>query len=174
MIDGYLDRFEATLAEAGFAGRFSVMQSNGGRLPAAAMRRNAITRAVQRPGGRRGRRDPPGASAPAGGNLITFDMGGTSTDVCLVRGRRGRRLAPETEVDGLPIRTPVLDIVTVGAGGGSLVWIDDGGMLRVGPRSAGAGAGPGLLRPRRHAADRHRRACGARHDPRRTRSSAAR
>ena len=51
-------------------------------------------------------------------------------------------LAPETEVDGLPIRTPVLDIVSVGAGGGSLVWIDDGGMLRVGPRSAGAEPGP--------------------------------
>jgi N-methylhydantoinase A len=51
-------------------------------------------------------------------------------------------LSPETEIDGLPIRTPVLDIVSVGAGGGSLVWIDDGGMLRVGPRSAGAIPGP--------------------------------
>jgi N-methylhydantoinase A len=51
-------------------------------------------------------------------------------------------LSPETEIDGLPIRTPVLDIVSVGAGGGSLVWIDDGGMLRVGPRSAGADPGP--------------------------------
>src|SRR5262249_57849731 len=51
-------------------------------------------------------------------------------------------VAAEPEIDGLPVRTPVLDIVSVGAGGGSLVWIDDGGMLRVGPRSAGASPGP--------------------------------
>ena len=68
-------------------------------------------------------------------------MGGTSTDVSLVVDGEPS-LAPETEIDGLPIRTPVLDIVSVGAGGGSLVWIDDGGMLRVGPRSAGATPGP--------------------------------
>ncbi len=75
------------------------------------------------------------------GNLITFDMGGTSTDVSLVENGEPS-IAAETEIDGLPIRTPVLDIVSVGAGGGSLVWIDDGGMLRVGPRSAGADPGP--------------------------------
>jgi N-methylhydantoinase A len=140
VIDGYLDRFEARLAEAGFRGRFSVMQSNGGRLPGTAMRRNAITALFSGPAagvvgairqaGRSGRRD-----------LITFDMGGTSTDVSLVQGGEPS-LAPETEVDGLPIRTPVLDIVSVGAGGGSLVWMDDGGMLRAGPRSAGADPGP--------------------------------
>ena len=62
VIDGYLDRFEATLAEAGFAGHFSVMQSNGGRLPATAMRSNAITALLQRPGRRRGRRHPPGGA----------------------------------------------------------------------------------------------------------------
>ena len=67
-------------------------------------------------------------------------MGGTSTDVSLVE--NGAAIGAETEIDGLPIRTPVLDIVSVGAGGGSLVWIDDGGMLRVGPRSAGAYPGP--------------------------------
>ncbi|MGY2049692.1 hydantoinase/oxoprolinase family protein [Methylobacterium sp. JK268] len=140
VIDGYLDRFEATLAAARFRGGFSVMQSNGGRLPAAAMRRNSITALFSGPAagvvgairqaGRSGRK-----------NLITFDMGGTSTDVCLVVDGEPS-VSPETEVDGLPIRTPVLDIVTVGAGGGSLVWIDDGGMLRVGPRSAGAVPGP--------------------------------
>jgi N-methylhydantoinase A len=68
-------------------------------------------------------------------------MGGTSTDVSLVENGEPS-IAAETEIDGLPIRTPVLDIVSVGAGGGSLVWIDDGGMLRVGPRSAGADPGP--------------------------------
>jgi N-methylhydantoinase A len=140
VIDGYLDRFEATLAGAGFAGHFSVMQSNGGRMPATAMRSNAIAALLSGPAAgvvgaiRQAQRS-------ARGDLITFDMGGTSTDVSLVQGGEPS-LAPETEVDGLPIRTPVLDIVTVGAGGGSLVWIDDGGMLRVGPRSAGADPGP--------------------------------
>lgn len=140
VIDGYLERFEATLAKANFVGRFSVMQSNGGRMPAVAMRNNSISALF---------------SGPAAGvigairqaersnrrNLITFDMGGTSTDVCLVVDGMPS-VSPETEIDGMPIRTPVLDIVTVGAGGGSLVWLDDGGMLRVGPRSSGATPGP--------------------------------
>lgn len=140
VIDGYLDRFESRLKASAFTGRFSVMQSNGGRLPATAMRSNAITALFSGPAA-----GLVGAIRQAGrsgrGDLITFDMGGTSTDVSLVRGGEPA-LAPETEVDGLPIRTPVLDIVSVGAGGGSLIWIDDGGMLRVGPRSAGADPGP--------------------------------
>lgn len=140
VIDRYLDRFEATLAEAGFQGRFSVMQSNGGRLPAAAMRSNAITALFSGPAA--GVVGAIRQAARSGrGNLITFDMGGTSTDVSLVTNGEPS-IAAETEIDGLPIRTPVLDIVSVGAGGGSLVWIDDGGMLRVGPRSAGATPGP--------------------------------
>ena len=140
VIDRYLDRFEATLEQAGFRGHFSVMQSNGGRLPATAMRQTAITALFSGPAA-----GVIGAIRQAGrsgrGNLITFDMGGTSTDVSLVL-EGEPSLAPETEIDGLPVRTPVLDIVSVGAGGGSLVWIDDGGMLRVGPRSAGAMPGP--------------------------------
>ena len=140
VIDRYLDRFETRLAQDGFRGHFSVMQSNGGRLPAVAMRSNAITALFSGPAA-----GVVGAIRQAGrsgrGNLITFDMGGTSTDVSLVE--NGEPLiAAETEIDGLPVRTPVLDIVSVGAGGGSLVWIDDGGMLRVGPRSAGADPGP--------------------------------
>lgn len=140
VIDGYLRRFSAALADAGFKGRFTVMQSNGGRLPAEAMRRSAITALFSGPAAgvvgalrqaaRSGFRD-----------LVTFDMGGTSTDVCLVQDGRPS-LAAETEIDGLPIRTPVLDIVSVGAGGGSIAWVDDGGMLRVGPQSAGADPGP--------------------------------
>ena len=74
-------------------------------------------------------------------NLITVDMGGTSTDVCLVE--RGKaELAAQTTVDGLPVRTPLFDINSVGAGCGSIVWVDDGSALRVGPRSAGADPGP--------------------------------
>ncbi len=140
VIDRYLGRFEKSLAEADFKGHLTVMQSNGGRLPAVAMRRSAITALF---------------SGPAAGvvgaarqveksnfkNLITFDMGGTSTDVCLVNDGQPA-LTMETEIGGLPVMTPVLDIVTVGGGGGSIAWIDDGGMLRVGPQSAGADPGP--------------------------------
>jgi N-methylhydantoinase A/oxoprolinase/acetone carboxylase beta subunit len=90
-------------------------------------------------------------SGPAGGvaavvaagipDAISFDMGGTSTDVCLIReGVAGR--SAERRVGGLPLRLPQLDIHTVGAGGGSIAWIDSGGALRVGPASAGADPGP--------------------------------
>jgi N-methylhydantoinase A len=74
-------------------------------------------------------------------NAIAFDMGGTSTDVCLIAGGRAER-ASERTVAGLPIRLPTIDLHTVGAGGGSLVWTDAGGALRVGPESAGADPGP--------------------------------
>jgi N-methylhydantoinase A len=91
-------------------------------------------------------------SGPAGGvvgaaraagveNAISFDMGGTSTDVCLIlAGEAGR--SAEREVGGLPVRLPMVDLQTVGAGGGSIVWRDAGGAVQVGPESAGADPGP--------------------------------
>ena len=136
----YLQRFEQTLHECGYQGSFSVMQSNGGRLPAQAITRNAISALFSGPAA-----GIVGAVAAAGRSgykdLITFDMGGTSTDVCLIESAKPA-LTGMVEIDGLPIKTPVIDMVTVGAGGGSIVWIDDGGMLRVGPQSAGADPGP--------------------------------
>src|SRR5205809_3150313 len=74
-------------------------------------------------------------------NVISFDMGGTSTDVGLVSGGRIERTSERT-VAGLPVRLPMVDVHTVGAGGGSIVWRDRGGVLRVGPESAGADPGP--------------------------------
>jgi N-methylhydantoinase A len=74
-------------------------------------------------------------------DAIAFDMGGTSTDVCVIAGGRAER-SSERAVSGLPIRLPTVDLHTVGAGGGSLVWRDAGGALRVGPQSAGADPGP--------------------------------
>ncbi|MER3425686.1 MAG: hypothetical protein C4299_00360, partial [Thermoleophilia bacterium] len=74
-------------------------------------------------------------------NAISFDMGGTSTDVCLIAGGKVERTA-ERSVGGLPVRLPMVDIHTVGAGGGSIVWRDAGGAIRVGPESAGANPGP--------------------------------
>jgi N-methylhydantoinase A len=140
VIDRYISRFERKLAENQFSGRFSVMQSNGGRLPAEAMRQNAVNALLSGPAA-----GVIGAARQAGragyGNLLTFDMGGTSTDVSVVTDGRPH-LTNEFEIDGLPIRVPLIDIHTIGAGGGSIVWIDDGGMLRVGPRSAGAQPGP--------------------------------
>ena len=140
VIDRYISRFEASLGEAGFGGRFSVMQSNGGRLPATAMRSNAVNALLSGPAA-----GVIGAARQVGRagyrNLLTFDMGGTSTDVSVVTGQRPQ-LTNEFEIDGLPVRIPLIDIHTIGAGGGSVVWIDDGGMLRVGPRSSGAVPGP--------------------------------
>jgi N-methylhydantoinase A len=136
----YIDRLADSLRAAGFTGRFSIMQSNGGRLPAAASAGNAVGALFSGPAA--GVKGAIRQAALAGyRDIVTLDMGGTSTDVCLVNDAQAD-LTSETEVDGLPIRVPALDIVSVGAGGGSIVWIDDGGMLRVGPRSAGASPGP--------------------------------
>jgi N-methylhydantoinase A len=91
-------------------------------------------------------------AASAGlGDAIAFDMGGTSTDVCLISGGRAAR-STELTIGGFPIRLPSVDVHTVGAGGGSVAWVDSGGSLRVGPESAGAEPGPasygrGGLRP---------------------------
>src|SRR5262249_31154052 len=74
-------------------------------------------------------------------NIVTFDMGGTSTDVSLIEGGEAR-IAVEADIDHLPTRVPTLDSVSVGAGGGSIARVDAGGMLRVGPQSAGADPGP--------------------------------
>ena len=138
--NAYIARFADSLSKAGFDGRFSIMQSNGGHLPAEAIASNAVSCLFSGPAA--GVNGAIRQAALAGfEDLITLDMGGTSTDVCVVTGGKAD-LSTETEVDGLPIRTPALDIGTVGAGGGSIIWIDDGGMLRVGPRSAGADPGP--------------------------------
>lgn len=140
VMDRYISRFTDRLVDAGFKGRFSVMQSNGGKLPAQAMRANAITALLSGPAA-----GVVGAARQAAlssyENLITLDIGGTSTDVCVISEGKPQ-LTNEFTLDGLPVRVPLLDINTVGAGGGSIVWIDDGGMLRVGPESAGAVPGP--------------------------------
>ena len=110
---GYVGRFSAALAGRGFAGRFSIMQSNGGRMPAEAMARNAISALFSGPAA-----GVVGAVRSVAGagyrDLITLDMGGTSTDVALIADGRPE-LASMTRIDGLPVKTPVIDIVTVGA-----------------------------------------------------------
>lgn len=140
VMDRYLSRFIERLQASDFNGRFSVMQSNGGKLPAEAMKANAITALLSGPAA--GVMGAVRQAARSGyHNLITLDMGGTSTDVCVVVDGKPQ-LTNEFTIDGLPVRIPVLDINTVGAGGGSIIWVDEGGMLRTGPKSAGAQPGP--------------------------------
>ncbi len=81
------------------------------------------------------------ARSAGAGNAITLDMGGTSTDVALIRDGQAER-APERDVAGFPVRLPSVDLHTVGAGGGSIAWVDEGGALHVGPESSGADPGP--------------------------------
>ncbi len=131
----YLAALEASLDRA----RLSVMQSNGGSIAAATARQEAVRTILSGPAagvvGARAVGEKAGYQ-----RLITFDMGGTSTDVSLVDGAIG--MTTESYVGDYPVRLPVIDIHTVGAGGGSIAYVDSGGALRVGPRSAGADPGP--------------------------------
>jgi N-methylhydantoinase A/oxoprolinase/acetone carboxylase beta subunit len=116
-----------------------IMQSNGGSISAATAKRAAVHTILSGPAG-----GVVGAQAVAAASgyrrIITFDMGGTSTDVSLIDGAIGT--TSDSVVGDFPVRLPVLDIHTVGAGGGSIAFVDSGGSLRVGPRSAGANPGP--------------------------------
>jgi len=129
-----------TKLEDGMTGRsLKIMQSNGGSISALQAKNAAVQTILSGPaGGVVGAQAIGNASGYS--RLITFDMGGTSTDVSLINGAIGTTV--ESTVGDFPVRLPVLDIHTVGAGGGSVAYIDSGGSLRVGPRSAGADPGP--------------------------------
>ena len=117
-----------------------VMQSSGGSISAAAAAQEPVRTILSGPAG--GIVGAMQVGLAAGfANIITFDMGGTSTDVALCEGA-GLRTTNEAVVAGLPVAVSVLDIHTVGAGGGSIARVDEGGSLRVGPESAGADPGP--------------------------------
>lgn len=149
LMDRYLGRLERELAARGFRGAFRLMHSAGGLVSPAAARAFPI-RLLE--------------SGPAGGGLATalfgelagkpdalaFDMGGTTAKACLIEHGRAE-IAPEMEAgrvhrfkkgSGLPIKAPAIDMIEIGAGGGSIASIDEVGLLRVGPRSAGSAPGP--------------------------------
>jgi len=139
-IDFYLESLETGLKESGINGNLLVMHSGGGVLTAARARTESARTVFSGPAG--------GVLAGAGisreaasGNVITLDMGGTSTDICLIR-KGAPGYTSEGEIGGYPLRLPMIDIHTIGAGGGSIAWLDSGGALRVGPSSAGASPGP--------------------------------
>jgi N-methylhydantoinase A len=152
LIDRYLSRLEKEL----YPRPLRIMQSNGGCLTSATARAQAARTALSGPaGGVVGAfeiarqslitnyhfpNDRGLVSGNWGFRVITFDMGGTSTDVCLCPGHIP--FTSEGEMNGMPLRLPLIDIHTVGAGGGSLARMDAGGALSVGPESAGANPGP--------------------------------
>ena len=119
--------------------RLRIMQSSGGSISSAVAAREPVRTILSGPAGGvvAATRIAELAGFP---DIISFDMGGTSTDVALCRGVA--RTTHEAQIIGLPVAVPVLDIHTVGAGGGSIAYVDTGGALRVGPESAGADPGP--------------------------------
>lgn len=140
IMDRYLDRFERGVMDLGIRTTPRVMQSNGGAVSPGAVRKVPVNTFFSGPAG--GVIGSVGLGEHLGlSNLITFDMGGTSTDVCLIRDGEPAKKS-ERQMGGFPVRTRTIDIHTIGAGGGSIAWVDAGGLLKVGPQSAGADPGP--------------------------------
>ena len=134
----YIGELETALPAAS---SLRIMKSDGGVMRAGRVRRQAIHTALSGPAaGVMGAFHL--ASIAGQDRIITLDMGGTSTDVALVAGEPQPRA--ESAIDGLPLRVRMLDIETIGAGGGSIARVDAGGALRVGPESAGANPGPAV------------------------------
>ena len=140
VVSGYLEDLRARSKKAGIPTTIHIMQSNGGLMTIEAAKEKSVHILL---------------SGPAGGvvsavfygnasgyeNIISFDMGGTSADISLIE--KGRpKLTSEGYIGGYPAKIPMVEINTVGAGGGSIAWIDTGGALKVGPQSAGADPGP--------------------------------
>jgi N-methylhydantoinase A len=135
----YIGSLERSLGGRG--ARLSIMQSSGGILSAQAAALEPVRTILSGPaGGVAGALSVARRTGVDG--LLSFDMGGTSTDVALLDARRDPPITIEGQVSGVPVRVPMLDIHTAGAGGGSLAWIDMAGALQVGPQSAGADPGP--------------------------------
>jgi N-methylhydantoinase A len=139
LLGAYLDRLGEAASGAGLPAPL-VMQSSGGVAPASEAARAGAWSVLS---------GPAGGAVGAGllarisgdGNALGFDMGGTSCDVCVVQDG-GVRRTEQRRIDGRPLQLPMVDVHTVGAGGGSIAWRDPGGALRVGPHSAGADPGP--------------------------------
>ncbi len=139
IVDRYLERL-STAATPEIAAEVLIMRSNGGVAPVTSAAANPATILLSGPAG------GVAAAAELAARLrirraISFDMGGTSTDVCRIEDGEPV-IAQHTEVGGYPCLVPTVSIHTVGAGGGSIAWVDPGGSLRVGPHSAGAIPGP--------------------------------
>ncbi len=136
----YLTSLEDRVRSIGVRAELHIMQSNGGIMTARAAGEKSVRTVLSGPAA--GVLGAVSLARQAGfENVLTVDMGGTSFDVCLTH-RGAIRYTKESEIGQLPIKVPMIDIHTLGAGGGSVAWIDLGGALRVGPHSAGADPGP--------------------------------
>ncbi len=140
-VSGYLARLEAALRGRGFAGEFLIVQSNGGVMAVDTACRLPVRTALSGPAA--GVIAAAHIAASAGfDNVITGDMGGTSFDVALIADGQAA-LAAQSAIDfGMVVRSPMIEITTIGAGGGSIAWVDRGGLLNIGPESAGSEPGP--------------------------------
>jgi N-methylhydantoinase A len=141
VVGSYLAKLERALVSSRFGGPFHIVQSNGGVMSTATARRLPVRTALSGPAAGV---IAAAAIATAAGfpDVITGDLGGTSFDVSLVTGG-ATALAAQTTIDfGLVVRTPMIEITTIGAGGGSIAHVDKGGLLQVGPESAGSRPGP--------------------------------
>ncbi|MDR6869513.1 N-methylhydantoinase A [Bosea sp. BE125] len=141
LVGSYLGRLEDALAQDGFTGRFHIVQSNGGVMSTATARKLPIRTALSGPAAGV---IAAAAIARAAGfpDVITGDLGGTSFDVSLIADGEAALAAQSTIDFGMVIRTPMIEITTIGAGGGSIARVDAGGLLEVGPESAGSRPGP--------------------------------
>jgi len=136
----YLGQLEDRAEELGVDAVWLVMQSNGGLVEPEIAKREPVRTILSGPaGGVKGAQFI--ASSAGYEDVLTLDMGGTSADVCLIKDGEAA-VTTDWSIDGRPVGVSSLDVHTIGAGGGSVAWIDDGGALRVGPRSAGANPGP--------------------------------
>jgi N-methylhydantoinase A len=141
VVGRYVQTLDKKLKDQSFTGEFLILQSNGGVMTVENARRLPIRTALSGPAA--GVIAGAHIAAAAGhSNVITCDMGGTSFDVSLVADGKPA-LSPQTSIDyGLVVRTPMIEITTIGAGGGSIAWVDRGGLLQIGPESAGSDPGP--------------------------------
>jgi N-methylhydantoinase A len=139
LLSRFVDALERGLASRAFRGRTSLLKSNGGLQPAREAARRPVELCLS---GLAGGIVGGCRFVPAGESLITLDMGGTSCDIAVVEAGRVRTGRTYEVEFGLPLTVPAIDVAAIGAGGGSIARLDDGGFLRVGPASAGADPGP--------------------------------
>jgi len=141
VLDSYVSRLRAGLAERGYPQDLLVMQGNGGTISSSIVAEAAVKTVMSGPAS--GVMAAAYTAKAAGiENVITYDMGGTSCDVGLIMGGVPQ-VSSELELEyAMPIHVPMVDVHTIGAGGGSLAYVNDAGLLQVGPESAGANPGP--------------------------------
>jgi N-methylhydantoinase A len=141
IVDSYLRRLEERLASRSFSRELLIMQSNGGVMVASDARVRPVSTLMSGPVGGVAGAEAIARKLGSEENLVTLDIGGTSADVAIID--RGRAVhTPVSHLDRWPILTPMIEIRSIGAGGGSMATVDEHGGLRVGPESAGASPGP--------------------------------